>query len=101
MLAVYELAHKFLLPKLATKCEFALETLLNSENAPYMLRKTIEIGEDSARLKDMCYNFIMNNFGEVIGTPGFVHLPQEILAEILSKASQIGVKLKSNNNESV
>ena len=61
--------------------------------------RTASIAKDSRAALDLrkrCFNFILQNFGDVIGTPGFTELPQQILREVLSEASTRDVRLGSS-----
>ena len=45
-------------------------------------------------LRQRCFEFILRNFGKVIGTASFTELPQHLLQEVLKTASQKGVYLR-------
>ena len=99
ILDVFWLSLKYKIKKLACEWEEYLWKNIESCNWAVILAKTNELGEEGKKLKTISYNFIIENFGSVISTPTFLNLPKDIMAQIFSKASTLGVKINANNNE--
>lgn len=87
------------LNKLAFEWEEYLWKNIECCNCAVILAKTSDLGEEGKRLKTISYNYIIENFGQVISTPSFLNLPKDIMANIFTKASNLGVKINPNNNE--
>ena len=76
-------------------CEKSIKQSMNIQNVAYTLRIAQE--RQSEGLKKYAMQYIMRNFGGVIGTQGFSELPQPILKEVLLSASQMGAKVDPTN----
>ena len=72
---------------------------IRDENAAAILSKTQELGDEADELRKTSHDFIIENFGSVIKTPEFLNLPKDIMAQVFSKASDLGVKINANKND--
>lgn len=60
------------------------------------MKKAVEIGGEAEQLKQICLNYILLNYQQVIGTSGFYDLPIPIMKEIGQIVAQHGVKVCLN-----
>jgi len=88
------LAEKFKVDKLKKIAEYYARKSLSVESIALALRTACEFQNHA--FKTQCIEFIMKHFGEVIGTSSFLELPSEILREVLTAASIIGVSVQDN-----
>lgn len=99
ILDVFCLALRYKIKKLVIECEEYLCKNISDESSAAILSKTNHLGDEAKKLKTISYNYIIENFGEVIKTPEFLNLPKDLMGQIFSKASSLGVKINPNNNE--
>ncbi|KAH9084855.1 hypothetical protein Ae201684P_002092 [Aphanomyces euteiches] len=92
-LDLISLADQFLMDNLKRNCEIAIQKSIDMSNFSAML-KTSHFRQ-AHHLKQGCIDFILANFGTIIGTPAFLDLPQELMQEILVTASRRGVIIKA------
>ncbi|KAF0698331.1 Aste57867_11051 [Aphanomyces stellatus] len=92
-LDLISVADQYLLDNLKRKCEFAIQKSIDMSNFTIMI-KTAHYRQAQS-LKRGCIDFILANFGVVIGSPTFMDLPQDLMQEILVMASRRGVIIKT------
>eukprot|EP00742_Colponemidia_sp_Colp-10_P002990 GILJ01003191.1.p1 GENE.GILJ01003191.1~~GILJ01003191.1.p1 ORF type:complete len:574 (+),score=72.27 GILJ01003191.1:35-1756(+) len=86
-------ADQFLVEPLKQLCENAIQKSIRVENVALMFQTAA--ARQAFTLKKTCFDFIMKNFGKVIGTVAFSELPSHLLQEILFAASERGVYLRN------
>jgi len=84
-------ADQFLVDALKRKCEIAIKRSISVSNVSFMLQTADE--RQALALRKKCFDFVLVNFGDVIGTPSFSQLPQQLLQEVLFAASRRGVNI--------
>ena len=92
-LDLLSVADQFLVQSLKGICESAIEKSISVDNVALMLRTADE--RQALNLRKKCFQFLMRNFGKVIGTPSFAELPKDLLQEVLFAAAKRGVYLRS------
>jgi hypothetical protein len=95
------MSHEFKIEKLRKMCEESLEPSINIDNSCLILRRAQEIGPQAEELKNVCLNFIIVNYQQVIQTMSFYDLPKTMIKEINMKVAQYGVKVMINNTNAV
>jgi len=91
-LDILAVADQFLVERLKSLCEIAIQKSISTENVAVMF-KTADQRQASA-LRKRCFEYLIKNFGSVIGTEGFVNLPQNLLREVLLAAHERGVTVR-------
>lgn len=74
-------ARKFELERLSAMTENFLYSILNSDN----VLKTLQISakEKWASVSNACYAIILNNYSQILSSPDFALLPQEVLVSLI------------------
>jgi hypothetical protein len=85
------LADTYEVKPLSRMCERWIKRSISTKNVAAMLKTADERNVPALRKK--CFDFVLLHFGEVIGSEAFTQLPQQILSEVLTAASQRGVTI--------
>mmetsp|Transcript_22421 Transcript_22421/g.44006 ORF Transcript_22421/g.44006 Transcript_22421/m.44006 type:complete len:716 (+) Transcript_22421:238-2385(+) len=88
-------ADQFLVDRLKSLCEIAIQKSISIENVSMMFKTADQ--RQALSLRRRCFDFILKNFGEVIGTKGFVQLPRNLLADVLASAHERGVTIRPSH----
>ena len=99
LLDVFCLALRYRIKKLVCECEEYLLKNIWEENAAAILCKTEKLDDEAEKLRETSHDYIIENFGSVIKTQEFLNLPKEILGQIFSKASELGVKVNPHKTD--
>ena len=91
-LDLLQAADLFLVARLKRLAEDAITESMSVANVCAMLRTAD--ARQAAPLRKRCFDFVLKNFGKVIGTEGFAALPHELLREVCLAAHDKGVSIR-------
>ena len=94
LIEIMYLAEKYKVEKLRRIADYYAKKSFSVDSITLALKTACEL--QITTFKAQCIEYIMKHFGEVIGTQAFSELPSEILKEVLSSASKIGVSVQDN-----